>query len=352
MWLRVNVDKMVLNPIYIYAPSYVDWSAGTRVLHQLCDQLNKRNIPAWIAIHGPKSQQDVSFNLNTPILSKRILELHFQKQLKTIAVYPETIQGNPLNANVTVSWILNSPQLLGGEGFLGTDFVYGFTKNLVEEYEKISNSKSNGSIFLPPIEVSEVVNISREEDLVDPFKLLYCQKFRALGGTPGNFEGKIIEVERFTPTAPSRIELLKLISKAEEVIVYENSTIITEAAIIGTPVRCISNQWFYSLLAEKELGNEGVVWGKNSPKADISKSKASTLNSIDIAFENLKHVLIVESAKWQSAATLKALKKTRLPRRSLISRHSLMRAHLVFKSHGLLGVIRFGYRYLYRWIKG
>ena len=189
----------------------------------------------------------------------------------------------------------------------------------------------------------------RKEDLNDPFKLLYCQKFRALGGIPDVFGGKVIEVERFTSNAPTRSELLEMISKSEEVIVYENSTIVTEAEIIGTPVRCISNQWFNNLLAENELGSNGVVWGIDTPKADTSKSREKTLKAIEFAMDKLASQLVLENSKWQALANTKKVTKTRLPQRSLISRHSLVRVRLVFKSLGLLGVIRFGARYFYRW---
>lgn len=342
---------MILNPIYIYAPPFVSWSAGIRVLHQLCDQLNKKGVPAWIALHGPESKLEVSSQLDTPVLTREILQSHTERGLKAVAIYPETILGNPLNASVVITWILNSPKLLGGESNFKSDFVYGFTQTLIKEYEDKSHLKADGSIFLPPLDVEEVAKVVRKEDLISPFRLLYCQKFRAIGGIPDSFEGKVIEVERFTTDAPSRTELLDLISRSEEVIVYENSTIVTEAEIIGTPVRCISNEWFNSLLAENELGSEGVVWGKSSPKADASKSREKTLEAINSAMAKLSSQLALENSKWQALANRKEFKKPRLPKRSLISRHSLIRIRLVFKSLGFLGVIRFGYRYLYRWIK-
>jgi hypothetical protein len=269
--------------------------------------------------------------------------------LKVIAIYPETILGNPLNAAITITWMLNTPKLLGGEENFNSDFVYGFTKTLVDEYEDNGNFKADGSIFLPPLDITEITKVVRKEDFSDPFKLLYCQKFRALGGIPDLFPGKVIEVERFTSNAPSRAELLEMISRSEEVIVYENSTIVTEAEIIGTPVRCISNEWFSSLLAENELGSDGVVWGISSPKADTSKSREKTLKAIELAMEKLSRQLVLENSKWQALANVKAITRTRLPQRTLISRHSLVRARLVFKSLGLIGVIRFGARYLYRW---
>jgi hypothetical protein len=338
-------------PVYVYAPAFVTWSAGIRVLHQLCDQLNRNGIPAWLALHGPASQNEVSSDLDTPLLNKDVLRSHIKSGFKSIAVYPETISSNPLNAAVTITWMLNFPKLLGGAESFKSDFVYGFTEALTKEYEKARNLKATGTIFIPPLNVEEVAKVVRNEDKIDPFKLLYCQKFRALGGIPDSFEGKVIEIERFTSSAPSRVELLELIARSEEVIVYENSTFITEAEIIGTPVRCIGNQWFTSLLAEKELGGEGVVWGKSTPKAESSKSREKTLNAINVAMEKLVTQLVLENSNWQDLANAKKITKVRLPKRTLISRHSLMRARLVFKSLGLLGVIRFGYRYIYRSLK-
>lgn len=341
---------MNFNPVYVYAPPFVSWSAGIRVLHQLCDQLNSNGIPAWVALHGPSSQNEISLGLNAPILDKETLKTHMKAGVKSIAIYPETVVGNPLNAAVSITWILNVPKLLGGAEKYNSDFIYGFTKNLSSEYEKHSKIKVDGSIFLPPLDIAEVTKVRREEDLENPFRLLYCQKFRALGGIPDSFQGKVIEIERFTSNAPTRSELLDLISRSEEVIVYENSTIITEAEIIGTPVRCVSNKWFTYLLAENELGSEGVVWGLSSQKADARKSREKTLNSIELAIEVLSKQLVSENLKWQAKANLKSFTKTKLPRRSLISKHSLLRARLVFKDLGLIGVIRFGTLYMYRWV--
>jgi hypothetical protein len=343
---------MTSNPIYVYAPPFVSWSAGIRVLHQLCDQLNKNGIPTWVALHGPASKYETSSQLNTPRLDNVTLLSHQQSGLRAIAIYPETIHGNPLNAAVTITWILNSPKLLGGEERYRSDFIYGFTEALLREYESVSNLKGDGSIFLPPLDITELINVVRKEDVTEPFKMLYCQKFRALGGTPDAFEGKVMEIERFMPSAPSRAELLELISRAEEVIVYENSTIITEAELIGTPVRCIRNEWFVSLLAEKELGSEGVVWGRDTPKADTSGSREKTLGLINEAGKKLPQILSLENIKWQSAANSKEIKKTKIPKRSLVTKHSLMRLRLVLKSHGLPGAARFGYRYVYRWFYG
>jgi hypothetical protein len=340
---------MYLNPVYIYAPPFVTWSAGIRVLHQLCDQLNKNGIPSWLALHGPKLKDEVSLYLNTPVLSEEILESHARNELRAIAIYPETILGNPLNATVTITWMLNTPKLLGGENNFESDFIYGFTKTLSNEFEENTSLKVDGSIFIPPLDVAEVSKVKRKEEYNDPFRLLYCQKFRALGGIPDLFQGKVIEVERFTSNAPSRIELLDLISRAEEVIVYENSTIITEAEIIGTPVRCIRNKWFKSLLAESELGNDGVVWGISSQKADTSHSRGKTLKAIEVAIEKLPSQLVLENSKWQALANARALTKTKLPNRAIISAHSILRARLVFKSLGFFGLIRFSARYIYRW---
>jgi hypothetical protein len=72
------------------------------------------------------------------------------------------------------------------------------------------------------------------------------------------------------------------------------------------------------LLAEKELGSEGVVWGKNTPKADASKSREKTLNAIELAKQKLSTQLIAENSKWQALANTKGIKKPRLPKPLLV----------------------------------
>ena len=90
-------NKLKGQPIYIYAPEYVTWSAGIRVLYKLCDLLNNSGFQAWIALHGPKNSTKPHHSLNAPILNSAIAKQHHLEGKQTIGIYPETVHGNPLN---------------------------------------------------------------------------------------------------------------------------------------------------------------------------------------------------------------------------------------------------------------
>jgi len=336
--------------IYVYAPKYVTWSAGIRALHYLCHSLNELGFRSWVAIHGPVRGKEASVNpdLDTPFLTRAVADEHLHTNTSTIAIYPESVDGNPLNASVTVKWILNFPGLLGGETHYLDDFVVAYSLVLSDSYAKVGNERIP-VIFYPVVDLYELdrsVANFRETD--QKRKLLYCQKFRALGGKPADHGEDIFEVTRFQKGSPKREQLLNLILNAPEVIVYENSTIITEAQLLGTPVRCISNQWFDSLIAEEELGSYGVVWNKEALEMSKSVSIELTRQRYATAMTTFYNELSKNARSWIEEAELHKASRIRLPTSSIISRHSLTRALSLFKSQGMGRVMSFGLRYVQR----
>lgn len=101
-------------PYYIVAPRYIGTSAGIRALHLLCHWLNLKGERAFMALQYVELGPNVSFDLQTPILTPEIVDYHYQQGLQPIVIYPEVVAGNPLEADCVVRWLLNFPGLLGG----------------------------------------------------------------------------------------------------------------------------------------------------------------------------------------------------------------------------------------------
>ncbi len=333
---------------YIYAPPWVDWSAGTKVLHYLCDALNKIGEDCYLAIHGPQSKyEDTRFGLDTPILNTELVEQHKREEKQIIVIYPEGIAGNPLGGSTVVRWLLNYPSLLGGlESFSKEENVWAYSRNIAEGYSLLTGVKIP-VLFIPAIELSEIDSVSNTPSTLGEYEILYAQKYRALGGKPElKSKHRIIEVTRFNSDSTTRAETLNLIKFAQKVHVFENTSIASEAALLGIPVICHKNKLFDTLIAEHELGTEGFSWfpfagtATNSTSArkrlenawsSLSENLVSTLQEIAVPPDNLIHLLEIS-----------------LPNRSVFSKHVFSRAKVLIQQKGLLVFVRFLLNYIRR----
>jgi hypothetical protein len=338
-------------PIYIYAPEYVTWSAGIRVLYKLCHELNKNGFKSWIVLHGPRNSKRIDHGLIAPVLNKKIAIEHERQNLRSIAIYPETIPGNPLNAAFTIRWLLNVPGQLGGNTKFKDELVLSYTDYLAQKYLAFSGRQTD-ILFIPAVDKSELSLVQIEKrNLIENQTLLYCQKFRALGGEPSLEHKSAIEVTRFKSNSWSRQDLLIKLQNSSELIAYENTTLISEAQFFGVPVRCISNNWFDGLIAEKELGSDGVCWNEETKMINLSISATAFKEKLETAQTKVASTLGEMAPKWNQLAELKQATRLKVPKNHIISKHSIDRAVLIFRTMGVGNLLRFGARYIYRGVR-
>lgn len=342
------------HPIYIYAPAFVETSAGIRALHFLCHSLNQTGHLSWLVIHGTASADTPLVNpkLNTPVLNSEIRDLHFNHGEVPIVIYPETIPGNPLKAQVIVRWILNYPGALGGP----KDFPVG--ERLIAYSIEISKTLREKApvLFLPPLDISEVYRAkeSSKNSMRTNRVLMYAGKYRVFVGNPilpHWAPNEITEIWREGPAKQSREEVLELLATSSCLFVFENSTLITESVLLGTPVILIRSRFFDSLIAEGELGSNGTAWSDLENPIELALSTIEGahvryLESIDQFFSDLKKETII----WQEIASKSDyLSPIHLPNFiKLISRHRISLAIQIFKSQGFLTLFRIIKSYIRR----
>ena len=334
------------HPIYIYAPAYLEVSAGIRALHYLCHSLNQTGYLSWMVIHGMASGDTplVNPNLNTPILNSEIRDLHFNCGEVPIVIYPETIPGNPLKAQVVVRWILNYPGALAGpRNFSVSERLIAYSKDI-----SIYHGEKAPVLFLPPLDIREIYKV--KESLGNSPRtnrvLLYAGKYRGFVGNPilpRWAPREITEIWREGPLKQSREEVLELLATSSCLFIFENSTLITESVLLGTPVILIRSTFFDSLIAENELGSNGTAWSDlenptESALSTIEGAHARYLESIDQFFSDLKKEAII----WQELASKSDyLSPIFLPNFiKLISRHRISLALQIIKSQGFLALFR------------
>jgi hypothetical protein len=263
------------HPYFIYAPRWISSSAGIRALHYLCHSLNQLGQKAYlvmteVAHHG---EPRISPILNTPILSQEMSEAYFRAGINPIVIYAETIPGNPLGSTCVIRYLLNYAGVLGGdEDFPDNEIIIAFSKKIAEHYSRISNSEKPPVLFLPPIDPRDFTkNLEKK-----PYQVVYAGKYRSFVGKPPKV-GTLptVEIFRDGPRMQSRKQVLEILRNATIVYSFENSSIVTEAILSGTPAAFVPNKFLGDIIAEFELGNDGIVAGESN--SDLENAQ----NSID-----------------------------------------------------------------------
>lgn len=266
----------VSSPYYIYAPRWIQSSAGIRALHYLCHALNSYGARAFLVLSEPEFQGRPRVNgaLNTPVLSQEIADSHSRSGLVPIVIYSETVPGNPLNAQCVVRYIMNYVGALGGPAkFMDFEYLLSYSESIRQDILKSEPNLVIDKLFLPPIDPRDFkFNTAPSEE----FYLLYAGKYRAFIGEPPDISGKkIIEILRDGKGAQTSSELIELLSRCKGVISLENSSIITEAALSGRPGMFLPNKFLTRAIAESELGWDGTAWGISEDDERIARESVS-----------------------------------------------------------------------------
>ena len=172
-----------------------------------------------------------------------------------IVIYPETVHGNPLNAECVVRYVGNFPGLLGGpDAFPEGDSIWAFGRSLARAAgsEKVLTIPiSDPRYWTPPRG-----EVARTEEIV------YAPKFRLLGGIPKPHRGAL-EITRNQPTG---LDLRRLLRRSKRLYLYENSALGTEAILCGCPVVWMPNPFLQAPALLDEFGWVGHTWGDDDAK--------------------------------------------------------------------------------------
>ena len=209
---------------YIVAKSFVQSSAGVKAMHILCDILNTVGYSAYLV--PADSKFHVSPGLNTPILTKNLRDLHYKSQQTAVAIYDESIIGNPLNCPIVVRWYLNRPSFVSGKvknNFDETSAEYVFAEEIQRDLPRLFVNTIDFDFFF-------AAPLKKERTL----KLFYAGKLRSLGIEVSKPEGTV-EIHRSGPKKISREQLRDLFSRARIFYVAEDTAMVLEAAICGCP---------------------------------------------------------------------------------------------------------------------
>jgi hypothetical protein len=235
------------NGYVIAAPPFEPVSAGICCLYRLCDELNRRGFRSYIA-----GSRKTAPHLAAPLISWEAGMALCRRGY--IAVYPETVIGNPLRAGCVARWVLNRPGLLGGEMvYGGSEMVFYYS----EAYRPYIANRVAGKIYMPTID--EEIFFCDDGDLSR--RSLECFYVGKSHCKEGIFDRRrAFEITRRTP--PKR-ELGNLFRASRLLYCFDNSTIlIFEALMCGCPVVVIPDgTQTKGDFEQLELGMSGIAWG-------------------------------------------------------------------------------------------
>lgn len=215
-----------MKPYLIVSHDYTRLSAGVRALHRLCHVLNEIGCEAFV------TSGVVNPNWNTPTATPTIIENVAQHG---IVVYPETDEGNPLNAKRVVRYLLNRPGLIRGSGELEPGEMHFAYCGLLRE-------------FVPDDHILTVPVVDREVFRNHPVQDRY-------GAAMWTGRGKLVDVAPIPQTEgtteitfdwpKTAKELADLFRRSELFYTYQNYTALTiEARLCDCPVVVIPNELY------------------------------------------------------------------------------------------------------------
>jgi hypothetical protein len=331
-----GVFGKLTSPYLIWSPRWVESSAGIRAIHLLCHALNTAGFKAYLVFFDSplKSSPSTNPELITPVISREQLADFNNSGVKPIAVYPEDVIGNPLSAPVVIRFLWNYSGALGGpQEFAKSESVWAFSENIALDYESKSGVKPK-VLFVPPVNPRDYEPC----ELKKPFQIVYAGKYRSFVGEPFKVGSlPTIEIFRSGPKKQNRNEVKRLLAEANVLFSFENSSIVTEAILSGTPAGFIPNPFLGRIIAEHELGWAGSFIGDahediEKARSTLKAGKDSYLKSIEVFSSNLL-VFAAESQEFARRSTSNLL--TRIPnKRSMFTQNRLWLSFEIIRSKG------------------
>jgi len=224
--------KTDFNPYYILAPRYHHSSAGVRGLHYLCHTLNEFGCEAYLAPVSPLNPA-----LRTPCLTPEILKNHYISGRTPIALYPETVWGNPFQTPYVTRWLLNRAGHLGGPtAFPPNEALFYFAKWVLEPGIEAS------PLCVPLIDLRLFNNDDNPFDKQRSGACYYAHKYLQKGhSVPTDIASKATSLCLEIPRSPE--EIAAILRRSAVLYCFEETAMITEALLCGCPVLLVQSEY-------------------------------------------------------------------------------------------------------------
>jgi hypothetical protein len=231
----------------VWSYDYSHASAGPKVLHRLCHELNQIGQEAYIG-NGYATNPE----WDTP---------HGEVDADTTAIYPEIVTGNPWNAPRVVRWVLNTPGRLGG------DRTYPASEQVFTYSPLFADAPL---LYLPAVEM----DIYADRGLPREGALIWAGKSRVTRHIEGRAITHAMRLDRYA--------LADALNRAEVLYSFDTmSGMIDVARMCGCPVVVVPDGAFTYDDYDREIGWEGIGWDTTPAPWDPAHFRASYLAKFD-----------------------------------------------------------------------
>ncbi len=238
-------------PIYVVAPPYNPRSGGIRVMHLLIQSLTRLGYDAYGLTPPPAGATSRIRYVGRYIY---IRAKHALQRRKVIAVYPEGIAGNPINAPFVLRYLLNKPGYLvpGVELSFGPDDLY-----LTFDSDHVPSGRHAFDLFWPLVD--RTIYYPPSPGTVRQGFAIFTNRMRPdLAQLPAWLAPYVVlSMEK----PRSHGELADIYRRSIAMVTYERSAAIYEALCCGCPVICIPDGPFTESTYQRRFNGAGQVWG-------------------------------------------------------------------------------------------
>ena len=275
---KPNFFTCTKHPYYIVSSNFVNKFAGVRALHYLCHMLNQLGCEAYLL-----GCEKTNPKLHTPLLQPDDVVRHQKLGLSPIVVYPETVPGNPLDADCVVRWLLNKPGHLGADAeFSEKEMQFAFSADFIPEGHEIP------ILRVPVVDTSVFHNRDNPDDLQRKGTCYYANKYLAKGGKLTSDIAGAISVSQ--DVSLSQSELAAILRKSELLFCYEPSSIVTEALLCGCPVAIVDTPYVHGVSGDFQ--GPGISFGTSNDGIEQARAtvKMASDNYAGLEQECIEHV--------------------------------------------------------------
>ena len=209
-------------------------------MHYLCHMLNEMGYEAYITVEQKNPW------LRTPQLTQEVRNRHQRTHRVPIAVYPETVSGNPLGEAIVARWLLNKAGHLGGESEIAPEELVFFWDDWV-----LQGEPHQGRLYVPIVD-RRIFNEEAHQVERTGF-CYYAHKYLRFGGKIAeSIRNNGISLCQDIPRSPE--EIAEILRSAKVIYCYEPSSILAEAYHCGCPSMFVKTDY----LDQFELSHFGV----------------------------------------------------------------------------------------------